>query len=324
MHRITALFIGVIFSTIFGAFFNFQVAFAQAESAVKTEAVKPAAPSAKKNTIPLRGVLYRVDYRGHTCYLFGTVHVGQAAFYPLEPQVTRALTKADKLVIEVDIRNTALLQQAVVRHGFYADGQTLDTQLSTEDLAKLKEALRRLGIPYENVARMKPWMMANLLIIQEMARNGFATQDGIEMYFLSIAKRQKKAVGELETIDYQLSLFDQLSRQQQQDYLRETLQDLSDGDIVKKSTALIDAWSRADSAAIYKLSQEMAGGDSASSQLIEKMLLDRRNPGMATKIEALVKNDNATFVAVGALHLIGDNSVPALLKQRGYQVTKLY
>jgi uncharacterized protein YbaP (TraB family) len=312
-----------IIAVVITALLGFHAAFAQADSAVNIDAARPAVAT-KKSAIPLRGTLYRVDYRGHTCYLFGTVHVGQAAFYPLEPQVTRALTKAGKLVIEVDIRDTAAMQQAVVRHGFYADGQTLNTQLAADDLAKLKEALQGLDIPFENVARMKPWMMANLLIIQEMARNGFATEEGIEMYFLLIAKKQKKAVGELETIDYQLSLFDQLSRQQQQDYLRETLQDLGNGDILKKSAALIDAWSRADSQAMSALSQEMMNDDAASSGLIEQLLLIGRNPGMATKIEALLKNDKATFVAVGALHLIGDKSVPDLLKQRGYQVTKIY
>jgi uncharacterized protein YbaP (TraB family) len=313
-----------IIAVVITALLGFHAAFTQAGSAVNIDALRSPVAAAKKSDIPLRGTLYRVDYRGNTCYLFGTVHVGQAAFYPLEPQVTRALTKAGRLVIEVDIRNTASLQQAVVRHGLYAEGRTLDTQLAADDLVKLKQALQRLGIPFENVARMKPWMVANLLIIQEMARNGFPTEEGIEMYFLSIAEKQKKAVGELETIDYQLSLFDQLSEEQQQGYLRETLQDLSDGEIIKKSAALIDAWSRADSQAMFALSQEMANDNSTSSRLIEQILLDQRNPGMATKIEALVKNDKATFVAVGALHLLGEKGVPKLLQQRGYDVQKLY
>lgn len=312
-----------IIAVVITALLGFHAAFTQAGSAADIDTAKSPAVT-KKSAIPLRGTLYRVDYRGHTCYLFGTVHVGQAAFYPLEPQVTRALAQAGKLVIEVDIRNTASLQQAVVRHGLYPQGQTLDRHLATDDLDKLKQALQGLGIPFENVARMKPWMVANLLIIQEMARNGFPTEEGLEMHFLSIAEKQKKAVGELETIDYQLSLFDRLSDDQQQDYLRETLQDLRNGDILKKSAALIDAWSRADSLAMSALSQEMMNDNAASSRLMEQILLIGRNPGMASKIETLVKNDKATFVAVGALHLIGDKSVPALLKQRGYQVTKIY
>lgn len=320
MHRIAALFISVVFS----ALFTFHHAFAQADIAVKTDSVKPATTSARRNTIPLRGALYRVDYRGHTCYLFGTVHVGQAAFYPLESRVTQALSKADKLVIEVDIRNAALFNQAIVRHGLYPAGETIDQHLSTESITALKDALQRVGLPFENVARMKPWMIANLLVVQEMARNGFPIEQGIEMYFLSVAEKQKKKVGELETADYQLSLFDALSDAQQQDYLRETIADLANGDTLKKSKALIDAWSRADSKAMEAMMQEMLNDDSASAKFIEQILLNQRNPGMADKIEVMLKNDKATFVAVGTLHLLGDNGVPAMLKRRGYQVTKLY
>jgi uncharacterized protein YbaP (TraB family) len=320
MHRIAALFIGVTFS----ALFSFQTAFAHADTAVKTDSAKPVATSAKKNKIPLRGILYRVDYRGNTCYLFGTVHVGQAAFYPLEPRVTQAFSKADKLVIEVDIRNAALFNQAIVRHGLYPADETIDQHLSTESITALKDALQRVGLPFENVARMKPWMIANLLVVQEMARNGFPIEQGIEMYFLSVAEKQKKKVGELETADYQLSLFDALSDVQQQDYLRETIADLANGDTLKKSKALIDAWSRADSKAMEAMMQEMLNDDSASAKFIEQILLNQRNPGMADKIEVMLKNDKATFVAVGTLHLLGDNGVPAMLKRRGYQVTKLY
>jgi uncharacterized protein YbaP (TraB family) len=77
----------------------------------------------------LRGTLCRVDYQGHTCYLFGTVHVGQAAFYPLEPQVTHALQQADRLAIEVDIRNTAAFQQAILQYGLYPGSQTMEQHL---------------------------------------------------------------------------------------------------------------------------------------------------------------------------------------------------
>ncbi len=63
---------------------------------------------------------------------------------------------------------------------------------------------------------------------------------------------------------------------------------------------------------------------SFSSKFLQRVLLDERNPNMANKIEALLKTDKKTFVAVGALHLIGAQGVPALLQQRGYEVEKLY
>lgn len=309
---VTALFFGVA---------SLYTAFANADNAAGVASAKPAGKTA---AIPLRGTLYRVDYRGHTCYLFGTVHVGQAAFYPLEPQVTRALHEASKLVLEIDIRDTAAFQQAILKHGIYPGGQTIETHLPADDLARLKRALNDAGIPFDQVARMKPWMIANLLIVQSMARNGFPVEQGIELYFLSIAEKEKKTVQELESAAYQLSLFDQLNEIQQREYLRETLHDLADGSAIEKSAALIDAWSHADSNKMAALKQEILNDASASSRFIEDVLLNQRNPGMTDKIEILLAHDKSTFVAIGALHLIGDGSVPALLRQRGYQVKKLY
>jgi hypothetical protein len=57
---------------------------------------------------------------------------------------------------------------------------------------------------------------------------------------------------------------------------------------------------------------------------MQRVMPDQRNPNMAKQIETLLKNDKTSFVAVGALHLLGNKGVPALLQQRGYPVQKLY
>lgn len=319
MHRTTVSLI----AALFGLYLGLHTAPTQADEMRAPASAAPAA-AAQKSAATRHGTLYRVSRGGNTCYLFGTVHVGQAAFYPLEPQVMQALDRADTLVIEVDIRNTAAFRQAIVRHGLYPEGQTIAQHLSADTLEKLKDALQRAGIPFENAARMKPWMAANLLIVQEMARNGFPAEQGIELYFLSIAKKQNKIVQQLETADYQLSLFDSLTAAQQEEYLLENLAELANGTAMKKGLALISAWQNADSKALEAALLEMQNASSASARLLQRMLIDQRNPGMANKIETLLKNDKAGFVAIGALHLLGDKGVPALLRQRGYQVQKLY
>jgi len=282
-----------------------------------------AEPQPGKPPIPLRGILYRVDYRGHTCYLFGTVHVGQSAFYPLEPRVMRALHDADTLAIEVDVRDAAALRRAAQTYGFYPEGDTIDRHLPPGELAHLKQALRHAGIPFENVARMKPWMVANLLLVQAMARHGFPPGQGIEEYFLAVAQKEGKAVTGLETAGYQLSLFDRLDDAQQRAYLHETLRNLASGKEVREGLALIDAWQHADDAAMQSAMRDTLS-DGPSDRLIEKLLLAQRNPAMAAKIGALIRRDRDCFVAIGALHLLGRDGVPALLAAQGYRVRKLY
>lgn len=287
-------------------------------------AASKAAAAAQKQTIPQRGTLYRVTYRGNTSYLFGTVHVGKTAFYPLEPEVTRAFSAARKLVIEVDIRNTEAMRQAIMRHGLYPAGQTINQHLSADASAQLRQALRRYGTPFESIARMKPWMVANLLLVQEMARQGFPSEQGIELHFLALAEKQKKAVQELETADYQLSLFDSMSDVEQEEYLVENLTELANGTAMQKALDLIKAWQTADAKALDAALLDMQKGENASDRFLQKVLLDQRNPAMAQQVEALLKTDKTSFVAVGALHLLGAKGVPGLLQQRGYTVQKLY
>ncbi|WP_353152319.1 TraB/GumN family protein [Herminiimonas fonticola] len=307
---------------IFTALFSLYAASAHADKAV-TQTTSPSA-NGQKHVIPQRGTLYRATHGSNVSYLFGTIHVGQTAFYPLEPQVTRALSDAKKLVIEVDINNTEAMRLAIMRHGIYPDGQTINRHLSADGSVQLRQALKRVDIPFESVARMKPWMIANLLLIQEMARNGFPTEQGIEKYFISIAQEQNKPIQELETADYQLSLFDSMTDAEQEEYLRENLAELANGDAMKKALALISAWQNADARALDGALLEMQKGETASDRFLQQVLLDKRNPNMANKVETLLKTDKTSFVAVGALHLLGDKGVPSLLQKRGYEVQKIY
>ena len=316
MRRLAAFIAATTVTGLFSLYTAFAVADDVAASAKQV--------ATHKTVIPQRGTLYRVDHHGRSSYLFGTIHVGQAAFYPLEPQVMRALHAADRLVLELDIRNTAALQQALAKHGLYADEETIATHISADRLASLKAGLQNAGIPYDNVARMKPWMIANLLMVQTMERNGYPADEGLERYLLTIAEKEGKTVQELESADYQFGLFDHLDDNQQQDYLAETLHDLADGSELAQSVALLDAWGHADSTKMLALKQEMLTDESVVSRCIEEILLNQRNPGMTDKIEALLSSDKKIFVAIGALHLLGTSSVPDLLKQRGYRVTKIY
>ena len=273
---------------------------------------------------PQRGTLYRVRHQNNMTYLFGTIHVGTPEFFPLEPQVTRALTGASKLVLEIDIRDQAPFQRALQKHGLYAAGDSIDRHLSPDSLAELRLALQRYGLAFDNVRQMKPWMLTNMLLGLELARNGYHYNQGVERFLLSLTEGQSKSVLALESADYQMSLFNAMDEAAQEQYLREQLTELGDGNSLKKAVALIEAWAGGNSNAIESIMREGLDDKSVTSEFTRHMLLDKRNPAMADKIETLLRNDAHTFVGVGLLHLVGNGSVPALLRQRGYQVERLY
>ncbi|WP_229489846.1 TraB/GumN family protein [Pseudoduganella namucuonensis] len=273
---------------------------------------------------PRRGALYRVQNAGKTSYLFGTVHVGKQAFFPLEPQVTRALADSTTLVLELDVRANDQFQRALARYARYAPGDSVRRHLSPETLQLLEQAMARAGMSLAGMEQYKPWLLANILVGAEIERHGYARSNGVEQYLLSTAMRQRKPLRELESADYQLSLFDTLDDAQQEAYLRENLAELASGVSLKKTAGLIDAWSTADAPGIKAAWKTLVSGDTVSAAFMERTLLGKRNPEMAASIEDIMKTDQVAFVGVGLLHLVGDNSLPELLRERGYQVEQLY
>ncbi|MFC7516322.1 TraB/GumN family protein [Herbaspirillum sp. GCM10030257] len=298
-----------------------------AAAAASTQAVVMPAPTSVSALsdagTPQRGTLYRIRHKGNTTWLFGTIHVGKPAFYPLEREVTAALHTAGKLVLEIDIRDNAPFQRALHAHGTYANDDGIERHLSPDTLAVLRQALDRHGIPFDSIRRFKPWLLANMLIGLDLERHGYDRKHGIESFLLSTAG-ESKDVQELESAEYQMSLYNDMTDTMQEQYLRENLIELADGNALRKAQALIEAWASADGNAVEQFMRESASEKTTSSEFMQRVLLERRNPEMARKIEALLEKGESSFVGVGLLHLLGDAGVPKLLKEKGYEVEKLY
>ncbi len=286
--------------------------------------VTPVAATRPAEAIPARGSLYRVRHQGNTSYLFGTIHVGKPAFYPLEAQVMKAFNEAGKLVVEFDVRNSAEVMSAVAKYGMYGANDSIEKHLSKDSLAQLELALAKLGLPLAQLANMKPWMLANVLLLLDMEKSGFSAAQGTDLFLLGLADKAAKPVEQLETADYQLSLFDRMPASQQEEYLRDNLTELANGKALKKLTELTTAWGKADSRAFDAILREAAAENTASSRFLLATLLDKRNVEMAAKVEGFLKRDKSSFVAVGLLHLLGEKGMPTLLKKKGYEVEKVY
>ena len=74
----------------------------------------------------------------------------------------------------------------------------------------------------------------------------------------------------------------------------------------------------------HALWRDLTSGPTISASFLQQTLLGKRNPEMASAIERIMQHDQRPFVGVGLLHLLGDNSVPQLLKRRGYEVERIY
>jgi uncharacterized protein YbaP (TraB family) len=271
-----------------------------------------------------QGGLYRISHDGRVAYLFGTVHVGTRGFYPLPPEVSRALGGANRMVVELDTRTNGGYLRALAGHGRYAAGDDIRSHLPAATLRVLTDALHARGISLASMAGYKPWLVANLLLSAELERKGYRRSDGVEQALLHQARRRGIRVTELESAEYQLALYDSLDEASAARYLREVLDGLADGRALRTAQAVIDAWSSGDVRALDAVLQESTAGPGIVAEFTRRVLLGRRNPDMADHIERLMREDSVTFVGVGLLHLLGANGLPQLLAQRGYLVERVY
>lgn len=286
------------------------------------QAAIPAGPP----PVPARhqGGLYRISRNGRVAYLFGTIHVGAASFYPLAPEVTRALSNASRVVVELDTRANDEFLRAVARHGSYGPDDDVRRHITPQTAAELTEALHAHGVSVASMARFKPWLLANLLLSMALDRDGFRRSEGVEEVLLAEARRRGAPVAELESADYQLGLFDTMDPVESERYLRETLRGLADGSAVRRARAVIDAWRSGDPQALDALLADVTSGGDAVADFTRRVLLGRRNPEMVQQIERLMGQGSVTFIGVGLLHLLGANGLPQLLAQRGYLVEQVY
>jgi uncharacterized protein YbaP (TraB family) len=271
-----------------------------------------------------QGGLFRISHEGRVAYLFGTVHVGTRGFYPLPPEVSRALGGANRVVVELDTRSNDAWLRALALHGRYAAGDDIRRHLPAPTLRALTDVLHAQGVSLASMAGYKPWLVANLLLSTELERKGYRRSDGVERTLLAQARRRGLQVSELESAEYQLALYDSMDEASAARYLQEVLDGLANGRALRTAQAVIDAWSSGDVHALDVVLQESTAGPGVVADFTRRVLLGRRNPEMADRIERLMRENSVTFVGVGLLHLLGANGLPQLLAQRGYLVERVY
>lgn len=271
-----------------------------------------------------RGALFKVRGQGHTLYLYGTIHAGKPGYYPLEPRIRQALAGASTLALEVDAtRDPGAVAAAFREHGLFAAGSPGYAALPAERRRRLAAALTRQGIDPAAVLQIKPWMLATMLALTDLAKLGVDPALGVDAHLAGLA-RDKTRIAELESVQYQAALLDRLPLETQWSLLEETLEHMASGRQLRETRALFDAWEHADVKALDAIAARVADDDSISGTFMREVVLDERNGPMADKLAELLARENNTVAAVGLLHLLGKRGVPELLRQRGLTVERVY
>jgi len=263
--------------------------------------------------------VWKATGKGTTVYLAGSIHMLPKEAYPLNPAFERAFTDADLLVEEVDLAEMLgpEVQMQTLMRGMLPPGQTLEKVLTPTTYAALNKAATDVGAPVEALQRLKPWMIALTLEGLELHNAGFDPELGLDMHFYKLAKSTGKSVQGLETVDYQISRFDDMTMEQQDRLLAESIKEMTTER--ESVTKLTDAWKSGDAAAVEKV----VLADLKADPTLYQRLLVERNRNWLPKIEALFARKTHALVLVGAAHLVGSDGLITLLKAKGYTVEQM-
>jgi uncharacterized protein len=257
---------------------------------------------------------------GGTLYLLGSTHTGRKPVENLDPVIENAFTRADSLIVEVDTRGSDPdeISKYATRIGQIDDGTTLRAWVPEDVYHRVRETLRQQRMRPETLDACEPWFAALMLSGSALSRMGYDSSFGIDEYFLGRA--QHKKVIELEGAQAQLKILDTMSVQMQNVMLSDTLRELDELDRTVRD--LFASWEAGDADRMNALIFARAGAGPDSEAFYEQIYF-ARNRSMTGKLASSLDQGGVWFAVIGAGHLLGGKGIPALLRERGYQVRQL-
>jgi hypothetical protein len=252
--------------------------------------------------------------------LLGSMHVLRAADYPLPASIDALFERADVIVMELDLDDVdALAQQAtVLAAATLSPGTVLRDVVEPRVYSLTEQRTRELGLDLALLERFEPWFLAITLLDLGMRKVGFQAERGVEQYLVGKAREAGKNVIGLETFAMQIGLFDAMAPSAQQAMLSQTLEELTGAD--EAMTEMVAAWR---DGRLDALSEELLDDFDEFPGLYDALVTDR-NTAWVAALEDMLDDGRSYLVVVGALHLVGRDSVIDMLQARGHRVARLH
>ena len=260
--------------------------------------------------------LWKVADEDTTIYLFGTVHVLPKELEWYDATIDKALTGSDVIVTEIpmDAASEAQMQEMTMKMGMLPAGTTLRSVLNAEQTAAYTEAMGKIGIPVEAFDPLKPWMAGLTFTVLPLMQQGYSPETGVEKVLLS--KVPGKQTGALETIEFQLGIFNGMDQDAQVKFMLEAAAGM--GEAAPMLDRMVAEWVKGDADSLAAVMNE-----GMTDPAVAEALLYSRNANWAEWIDARLDQPGSVFIAVGAGHLAGAKSVQDYLAQKGITVSRV-
>lgn len=249
-------------------------------------------------------------------YLFGTVHILKPGLNWFDSAVKDAFDESDELVVEMIQPDPVTMASIVNDLAIDKSGVSLRDKLSEEDRLNYEAAMTALDLPVNSFDPYEPWFASVSMSLVPLMKSGYASSSGVESSLLSKAKAQNKKIVGLETPQQQLGFFDNLPEEVQIRFLNFNVATISD--MSKGMEDIITHWSNANISALAEL---MNAG--LEEKIVYEALLSNRNANWAAWVDERMKEPGTLFLAVGAGHLAGHDSLQEKLKERNITVKRV-
>jgi uncharacterized protein len=275
----------------------------------------PAAPAAAPAIQGQGPALWVIKDADSTLYLFGSVHVLRPTTGWASPRVNAAFDSASDIWFEItNPEDQAAMMPLIQQYGL-SPQTPLSSRLTPEEVAQLDVAAKTIGASAAQLDPLKPWLAALSLSVAPLVKAGYDPQSGVELALKARAQAAGKRLHGFETLEKQVGMLATLPDDVQLEFLRETLKDFDEA--VEMLDSMVEAWAKGDVQALDRIVVEEMKTDAPE---LYKVLLVDRNTDWANQIQTLLQGSGTAFIAVGAAHLTGDDSVQSILQSRGVAV----
>ena len=278
-----------------------------------------AVPAAARRSAT-RPALWKLADADTTIYLFGTIHILPRDYAWRGPKLDAAMGSALQLTLEVVLdRDAAEIGRVLATLGREPGLPPLAERVPPAQRPALAKLVAKTGVPAATLDGMKTWAAAIVLTGPVLASIGLKPGEaaGVEDQLTKLFRAAGKPIDGLETPAQQLGFFDALPETAQREFLRATLDDpaKTKADFAR----MIRAWSAGDVAAIARTFAE----EPEFTPALRDLLIVRRDRNWADALQKRLAMPGISFVAVGAGHLAGPDSVQRMLADKGLKVERL-
>ena len=278
-----------------------------------------AAPALASEPVPnVSPAMWVVKDADTTVYLFGTFHMLDGKRDWFNDEVKTAFDASSELVMEIVMpENPAALQPLIMKHAIDQTGKPLSSKLKPEVKAKLDKELATLGLPAAAVEKLEPWFVSMTLTGLGAKKLGLKGEHGPETVLTKAAKEKGKAISAVETVEGQIAILDGMPEETQIAALTHMVEGMSK--LGETFTPMLAAWSSGDTDGLVKVMNSGLNND----PVVYKAMLTDRNAKWADWIGERMAKPGTVFMAVGAGHLAGKDSVQDFLAKKGIKAERV-